>query len=123
MAIGRITGPLLNQNLTRDGVNLTLDNNLMQWDVGHRRVGILNLTPSFELDVAGTIRGVKLVIDSTATINLLHLWSNTTTNQSYLTTAVGPLTIQPGNSGTVTIIADTTAVSYTHLTLPTNREV
>ena len=116
MAIGRITGPLLNQNLTRDGVNLTLDNNLMQWDVGHRRVGILNLNPTAELDVNGTIKGNILSISSTGTISLLNFYANTSTNNSYITTTVGPLTIQPGSSSTVQIIADTTITGSLHVT-------
>ena len=107
MAIGRITGPLLASNLTRDGVNITMDTNLMQWDVGKRRIGILNLQPAAALDVSGDIYGYALKVN-TATIGLFYLYSNTSTNQSFLTTTKGPITVQPANSATVAIIADTT---------------
>jgi hypothetical protein len=107
MAIGRITGPLLNSNLTRDGVNIAMDTDLMEWDVGRRRIGIKTTTPQVELDVRGDINGYNLKVN-TATIGLFFLYSNTSTNQSYLTTTKGPITVQPANSATVYIIADTT---------------
>jgi hypothetical protein len=115
MAIGRITGPLLASNLTRDGVNLTVDTTLFQFDVQSRRIGILTLNPTVELDVRGDIKGYYLTVN-TATIGLITLKSNTLTNNSFMTTSVGPLTIQPGSSSTVTIIADTTITGSLHVT-------
>ena len=53
MAIGRITGPMLFSNLERQGVNLAIDANLVYADVGNRRVGISNASPSYTLDVNG----------------------------------------------------------------------
>ena len=88
----------------------------MQFDVGKRKVGILNLNPTAELDVVGTIKGNVLNISTTGTISLLSFYSNTITNNSFITTSVGPLTIQPGSSSTVQIIADTTITGSLHVT-------
>jgi hypothetical protein len=115
MAIGRITGPLLASNLTRDGVNLTVDTTLFQFDVQSKRIGILTLNPTVALDVHGDIKGYYLTVN-TATIGLVSISSNTVTNNSFMTTSVGPLTIQPGSSSTVTIIADTTITGSLHVT-------
>jgi hypothetical protein len=115
MAIGRITGPLLNQNLTRDGVNLVFDNNLLQLDVGQRRVGIKTTSPTAELDVVGKIKGTTLEITNTGTIALVSI-SSSTEGKSLIQTLYGPMVIWPGSSSTVTIIADTTITGSLHVT-------
>ena len=108
MAIGRITGPLLNENLTRDGVNLRFDNDLLSLDVKARRVGIVTQTPRYTLDVIGDIHASKrLFVDSTGTISLVNI-SSSTTGTSFIETIYGPLVIRPGGEETVTIVADTT---------------
>jgi hypothetical protein len=53
MAIARITGPMLQTDLERQGVNLSIDGNLVYADVSNRRVGIGNTSPQYTLDVNG----------------------------------------------------------------------
>ena len=116
MAIGRITGPLLNENLTRDGVNLRFDNDLLSLDVKARRVGIVTQTPRYTLDVIGDIHASKrLFVDSTGTISLVNI-SSSTTGTSFIETIYGPLVIRPGGEETVTIVADTTIDGNLHVT-------
>ena len=55
MAIGRITGSVLKSNLTRNGVDLAFETNLLYLDVTNSRVGIGVSEPSTELHVNGTI--------------------------------------------------------------------
>ena len=55
MAIGRITGSVLKSNLTRNGVDLAFETNLLYLDVTNSRVGIEVSEPSRELHVNGTI--------------------------------------------------------------------
>jgi hypothetical protein len=64
MSIGRISGPLLKDNLLRDGVNLKFENDLLYLlvndpDGDNHKVGIKNSNPAYTLDVIGTIRSVE----------------------------------------------------------------
>lgn len=77
MAIGRITGPMLNSNLDRQGVNLAIDANVAYFDVTNRRVGVNNSSPSYALDVTGNahlgnlyILGNAITTDSGYKLNL-----------------------------------------------------
>jgi hypothetical protein len=73
MAIGRISGQLLKNNLTRGGVDLSFETDLLYLDVSdpisaNHRVGIKNSNPAYTLDITGTInstlvRGDELQID------------------------------------------------------------
>lgn len=54
MAIGQISGPLLQSNLLRNGVNLAFDSNLLYLDVVNKKIGINTSTPAHELTVIGT---------------------------------------------------------------------
>jgi hypothetical protein len=53
MAIGKITGQMLNQNLDRTGVDLAIDTNLGYFDVTNRRIGVNTMAPAHTLDIAG----------------------------------------------------------------------
>lgn len=60
MTVGRISGPLLKENLTRDGVNLRFENDLLYLLVSdtvnpaNHKIGIKTQNPAFTLDVNGT---------------------------------------------------------------------
>jgi hypothetical protein len=62
MAIGKITGPMLNSNLDRQGTNLAIDANLVYFDVNNRYVGINTTTPSYALDNPGNARLANITI-------------------------------------------------------------
>lgn len=71
MAIGRISGPMLYNNLERQGIDLAIDGNLVYADVSNRRVGIGTSSPQYSLDVPGNVRLANLVISgNTITSNL-----------------------------------------------------
>ena len=74
MAIGRITGSVLKSNLTRNGVDLAFETNLLYLDVTNSRVGIGTSEPSTTLHVVGntTLAGTLSVSD-TLTGNILVL--------------------------------------------------
>jgi hypothetical protein len=74
MAVGRISGPLLKDNLLRNGVDLAFETSLLYLDVTNRRVGVNTATPQYDLDVAGTIRSTD--ITATATANLASFTFN-----------------------------------------------
>lgn len=68
MAIGKISGPLLKENLLRDGVDLAFETDLIYLDVNNRRVGIKTSTPSHDLTVNGTTRTTNLEVTTGAVI-------------------------------------------------------
>jgi hypothetical protein len=61
MAIGRISGSMLKSNLTRNGVDLAFETNILYLDVTNSRVGIGTSSPSTALQVNGTTTTTGLV--------------------------------------------------------------
>jgi hypothetical protein len=72
MALGRISGPLLRDNLYRDGVDIAFETDLLYIDVVRGRIGIKASTAAgnltHELTVTGTTRTTDLIVDTQATI-------------------------------------------------------
>jgi hypothetical protein len=62
MAIGRISGPLLKENLLRNGTDLAFETDLLYLDVTNRRIGVKTTNPQYALDVAGQARVTDLEI-------------------------------------------------------------
>ena len=124
MAVGRISGPLLKDNLLRNGVNLAFETNLLYLDVVNSRVGINTSTPSTALQVNGTTRTTNLtsttanlatftisgntIASSNATINLTPSGANAVVYQG--TISVGLLNIS-GN--TIQATGTNTSVNVT----------
>lgn len=83
MAIGRISGQMLYNDLERQGINLAFDSNLLYLDVVNRRVGVKNTNPLYELDISGTIRsnthiGANFVANALTVTTNANIASNTT---------------------------------------------
>jgi hypothetical protein len=83
MAIGRISGSVLKSNLTRNGVDLAFETNLLYLDVTNSRVGIGTSEPSTALHVVGntTITGNLYLSGSFSpdTISVNNLYSTDST--------------------------------------------
>jgi hypothetical protein len=62
MAIGKISGVMLKDNLERQGVNLSFDGNLAYFDVTNRRLGVGTASPQYGLDVPANVRLANLTI-------------------------------------------------------------
>ena len=62
MAIGKIKGPMLYDDLARQGVNLSFDGNLLYLDVTARRLGVGTTSPQYGLDVPANVRLANLTI-------------------------------------------------------------
>jgi len=77
MAVGRISGPLLKDNLLRDGVDLAFETDLLYLDVNHSRVGINTASPAYDLDVNDTIRTTNLIADTSAKLATFTFSGNT----------------------------------------------
>ena len=76
-AIGRISGPLLKSNLTRNGIDLAFETDLLYLDVNNQRIGIKNATPQYELDITGTTRTTDIRVTNRADIGDINVLGNT----------------------------------------------
>ena len=86
MAVGRISGPLLKDNLLRNGQNLAFETNLLYLDVVNSRVGINTATPTNDLSVNGTTRTTNLYTSGSASLGLLTFSGSTiSSNNSTIT--------------------------------------
>jgi hypothetical protein len=64
MPIGKISGPMLYNNLERQGVDLAIEANVLYVDVTNRRVGANTSTPNADLQVVGTANIANITISS-----------------------------------------------------------
>jgi len=123
MAVGRISGPLLAQNLLRNGVDLAFETQLLYLDVTNGRIGIQTSTPQYQLDVAGTINAYQF-IGSTASIGLAILTSannstsssTATVTSSTLSTVLGPFNIQPAGGENINLLSNVFVQGNLHAT-------
>jgi hypothetical protein len=56
MTIGRIGGPMLKENLIRQGVDLSVETTLLYLDVNNMRIGVNTATPNVAMDINGITR-------------------------------------------------------------------
>lgn len=75
MAINRVSGNILNDNLQR-GANLSVQGNLIYFDVTNDRVGILTSTPAHAFTVSGTANVANLLVDASSANAVLYAGSS-----------------------------------------------
>jgi hypothetical protein len=101
---GRIGGPLLAQNLLRNGTDLSFETSLLYFNVGSQYLGINTQGPSSDLTI-GTVKNnggttnskigtVNLRVDTTANIGNFTIGTSTI---QHLTSSI---TVTPASSGT-----------------------
>lgn len=122
MAVGRISGPLLKDNLLRNGVDLAFETDLLYLDVANRRIGINTSTPSNDLTVVGTTRTTNLQATTSATLAQLTFSGNTLSSSSnvinLLPSGTNPVVYQGTISvGQMNISGNTIAGSGTNTNL------
>ena len=106
MAIGRITGSVLKSNLTRNGVDLAFETNLLYLDVTNSRVGIGTSEPSTELQVSGTVTATSVTSTSAATLATGSTVGNLTLANGSITDSSGAISFGNENlttTGTLTV--------------------
>ena len=86
---GRISGPLLAENLQRGGVDLAFETTLLYLDVTNGRIGINSDSPASTLFVNTEFRTPQLVVDTTFTTPNYSITTNRIQN------LVGPVYLQP----------------------------
>ena len=113
MAIGRISGPLLAQNLLRNGVDLAFETDLLYLDVTNGRIGVKTQVPTVELEVNGDIKAHKLIVN-TATIGLTTITSDQ--NSSTISTLLGPLNVVAGVNDLINLYSNVELYGNLHAT-------
>lgn len=104
--IGRVNGPMLKENLLRQGVDLAFETNLVYLDVNNKRMGINTLTPNADLDVNGLA-----IFNNSLKLNGSNLIALGTNANIYLT---------PNGTGQV---VTTSNMSLANITLSGNANV
>ena len=89
--IGRISGPLLKDNLLRDGVDLAFENDLLYLDVNNLKIGIKTSSPTRDLQVDG---GTKTTFLNTDQADIADININ---NNGSISTVLGDLNITATN--------------------------
>jgi hypothetical protein len=122
MAVGRISGPLLKDNLLRNGVDLAFETNLLYLDVTDRRIGVNTSTPTNDLSVNGTTRSTNIQATNSATLASLTFSGSTissTSNTISLLPSGSNAVVYQGtiNVGNMTISGNTIAGSGTNTNL------
>jgi len=123
MAVGRISGPLLKDNLLRNGQNLAFETSLLYLDVVNGRVGINTASPAYDLDVNGTTRSTNLYVSNQSNIATFTLTSNTLSSSSstinLLPSGVNPVVYQ----GSLSIGTQLNITCNTIASLGTNTDI
>lgn len=116
MAIGRISGPMLQSNLERQGINLSVETDLLYFDVTTNRIGIRNTIPAYSLDVSGNGQIGNIVLDSG---NISPLITSANLNLSGNGTGIVVVTgnLDAGNISTVNVVTSNVSTSAGNLTL------
>ena len=70
--VGRISGPLLQENLLRNGIDLSFETDLIYLDVTNQRIGIKTTSPTNELQNSLTTRTTNLIVDTEANFPILN---------------------------------------------------
>jgi hypothetical protein len=96
--LGRISGPLLADNLRRNGTNLAFETRLLYLNVTGNRIGVNTLAPAYELDVNNSFRTTNLNVSTQASLANLELYTNNIQN------VVGNIVISPNQASNPTIV-------------------
>jgi hypothetical protein len=99
--LGRISGPLLADNLLRKGHNLAFETNLLYFDVVNNRIGINFGSPTTDLFVNGTTNTAYVNINQQAELANFTVFNNTIQNSH------STITIQPNQASDPTTVVPT----------------
>jgi len=109
MAIGRISGPMLQTNLDRQGVDLSIDANLLYVDVTNDRIGINTDDPTVALEVTGDIKATNLeitgnIIVGNTTVDILDTGNIRLDGNTISTTNTNEdLSLAPNGTGVISV--------------------
>jgi hypothetical protein len=96
--LGRISGPLLDANLNRLGVDLTFRNysnsdDLLYLEVTGNKLGVNKTPASHRVEIDGTTKTINLIVDTQAQIDNILIGSN-----NFSTFTVANITVSPNQT-------------------------
>ena len=74
--LGRISGPLLADNLLRNGNDLAFETSLLYLNVSNGYIGVNNNTPTKAFDITGTTYAPTVIVDTEADLSQLIFTTN-----------------------------------------------
>jgi hypothetical protein len=95
--LGKISGPILADNLRRNGVNLAFDTKVLYLDVVNNRVGFNTNAPATDLYTPNDIDSIDLIADVTSDLADFVVYNNNIQN------LITSITIQPNQTSNPTI--------------------
>jgi hypothetical protein len=98
--LGRISGPLLKDNLIRNGIDLAFQTNLLYLNVTSKRVGIKTASPTHDLHISGTTDTNDLIVDTQAKIGATPGYVVINASGT-ISTEPGPLHIRPSGANPI----------------------
>lgn len=122
--LGRISGPLLTDNLLRNGTDLAFDTTLMYLNVTNKYVGINNNTPIRELTVNGTTLTDNLIVDTSAELG--NFVFGDIPNGSQIQDFIGTIYISPNQSSLPAIVVpqlNTADLNFTSNTITSDTDI
>lgn len=90
--LGRISGPMLTENLIRNGIDLAFATDLIYLNVVDGRVGINTESPTYDLDVASDVLTTDLIATTGAFLDNIIVAGN------QFSTNIGGIVVRPLNS-------------------------
>ena len=71
--LGRISGPILKDNLLREGVDIAFETDLLYIDVNNDKIGVKTNSPSSDFHVDGNSSTTNLIIDTLANYGSVYM--------------------------------------------------
>jgi hypothetical protein len=101
--LGRVSGPLLTNNLLRNGINLSFQNTdvsvpVLQLDVNTSRIGINSSSPTRDLLVGTSGKTTNLIVDTSSVFQNFTLLTNSISHASNL------INIRPNQASNPTVV-------------------
>ena len=119
--LGKVAGPMLKDNLLRNGTDLQIDTDLVYFDVINRRVGIYNTMPGNTLSVNGSVLASNIYINNnqitsvSGNLYLNSLYGNVNVNGLRIVNLGMP--VQPYDATTKLYVDSAIATSEPNLTI------
>ena len=112
--LGRISGPLLADNLIRNGSNLAFDDLLLYLNVNTAQIAVNNNAPNYELDISGDTATTNIIVGTQANLANLEFYTNNIQN------VIGNITFAPGSTTIVPRLQATNLLFATNIISATN---